>query len=104
MLEKKYRLPSFCFKKLYQKGRTIKGRLATLKLLPNSKEISRFGFVISRSDIKKATQRNLQRRRASEIIKSYLSQIKPGFDFVLIIKKETDFEELNKEIKSLLNV
>ena len=104
MLEKKFRIPSFYFKKIYQKGRVVKGRFVTLRLLENPEAIPRFGIVIRAKTIKKATKRNLIKRRLTGIIRSRLFKIKPGFDFVFIIKEETSFKELEEDIKRLLNV
>jgi len=104
MLEKKYRLPSFCFKKIYQKGAIKKGKFVTLKFIRTYKSLPRFGIVVSIKTIKKATKRNLARRRASEIIKSMLPKIKPGFDFVLILKKEVGFKEFEEDLKKLFYV
>lgn len=50
---------------------------------------------------KRATKRNLLRRRASEILRNNLANIKSGYDIVLLFKKEVlgiEFADLQKEI------
>lgn len=104
MLKKQYQLPSSCFRRLYQKGKTRRGKIAILRFLETQRDVPRFGFVISSKAIKKATKRNLIKRRASEIANSEIEKIKPGIDFVFIIKEEADFSELKEDFKKLLNV
>lgn len=104
MLSKQYRVPSFCFKRIYQKGKTKKGNFIILKSLENRKSFSRFGLVVSTKVVKNATDRNLIKRRASEILNGSMDRIQPGFDFIFIIKKEADFNQLREELKNLLNV
>jgi len=104
MLPKKNRLPAFVFRRIYQKGNTQKGEFVVLKSIPNKKSFSRFGFVVSAKVVKKATKRNLLRRRASEIIKSHLGKVKTGFDFAFIFKKNIEFKDQEQEFKKLLDV
>jgi len=47
--------------------------------------MSRFGLIVSNKVSKKATQRNLIRRRISEFIRLNLKSIKSGYDFVIIL-------------------
>jgi len=104
MLPKKHRLPAFILPKVYRKGRTINGENLILKSLFNHKDYSRFAIVISAKTIKKAYQRNLTKRRLSAIINQYYDKIRKGEDFVLIIKKETGFKELEEELKRIFDV
>jgi len=104
MLKKIYRLPSYCFKKIYHKGRTKVGRFVVVKSLRNFEDSSRFGIIISAKVVKKATKRNLIKRRISEIIGQCLDRIHPKADFVIIVKREADFPNLKEEIERLLNV
>jgi ribonuclease P protein component len=97
-------MPDFSFKKIYRQGKTRQGEFLNLRYLENGLSFSRFGFVVSSKIIAKATKRNLIRRRAKEIIRALMPKIKPGFDFVLVFKKEANFKELEQELKKLLNV
>ncbi|MCX6806560.1 MAG: ribonuclease P protein component [Candidatus Berkelbacteria bacterium] len=104
MIKKEQRVPALRIKKIYQKGQTRKSENITLRFFENHKQTSRFGFVVSKKAISKATKRNLIKRRSSEIVRNISDKIKSGYDYVLIFKKEIEFQELEKEIKEILNV
>lgn len=104
MLKKENRLPASCFRKIYSKGRVQKSQHFVFRKLENNKSISRFGVVISTKVIKKAVTRNLIKRRILEIIKKYYDNIRVGQDLVFVVKKEAEFNELDQEIKTLLDV
>jgi len=70
MLAKKYRLKKDReFKKIYRLGRKIKEDFFVIRYLENNLPYSHFGFVIAKTVIKKATKRNLLKRKISEIIR-----------------------------------
>jgi len=96
-----YKIPSYLFKKLYQKGKTKKINGIILRYFQNNKPFSRFGFVISAKDASKAVERNKLKRRAKEIVKTIKTP--PSFDYVFIFKKEMSFDELKLIITKLLN-
>jgi len=76
-----------------------------LKSLKNGLEISRFAFVVSTKVDKRAIKRNLIKRRLREIIRLRLKKIRPGYDILLIAKKEIldlKYDELEKEVEMLL--
>ena len=104
MLKKEHRLPTYVFRKIYAKGKTKKGQFVILRNLNNYQDKSRFGIVISIKAIKKATARNLAKRRITEIINCHYDKIEKGQDLIFIVKKEASFSELEKEIFGLLNV
>lgn len=94
------------FKRLAFKGRFFFGPLFNLKILKNSQNASCFGVVISAKVSKKATARNLIKRRIAEAIRLMLPNLKTGFDAMLVVKKEAVGakyqqieEELNKSFK-----
>lgn len=92
------------FKKLALKGRFSFGPLFNLKSLPNKLEVSRFGIVISAKVSKKATARNLIKRRMTESIRLMLDHLKIGADVMLVVKKEAleaDYQILDKELEKL---
>jgi ribonuclease P protein component len=97
-------MPNFSFKKIYRQGKTRQGEFLNLKYLENGLSFPRFGFVVSSKIIAKANKRNLIRRRAKEIIRVLMPKIRPGFDFILIFKKEANFKELDQELKRLFSV
>ena len=59
------------------------------------------GLTVSRRGSKKATVRNLLKRRAREIFRKNLDKIKAGYDLFFIFSKPAaalSFQELEKEI------
>ena len=92
------------FKRLALKGRFSFGSLFNLKSLPNKLPISRFGIVISAKVSKKATVRNLIKRRMTEAIRLRLGQLKTGLDIMLVVKKEAvvaDYQAIDQELVKL---
>lgn len=90
------------FKRLALKGRFAFGPLFNLKALANKLEVSRFGIVISAKVSKKATARNLIKRRITEAIRLMLEHLKIGVDVMLVVKKEAleaDYAQLDQELK-----
>lgn len=66
-------------------GRSFYSPVLMVKIKPNDLNISRFATIVSNKVSKKATQRNLIRRRLSEIIRLNLNKIKSGFDILVIV-------------------
>lgn len=65
----------------------------------------RFGFIVSNKISKLATRRNRIRRILREIVRSKLAQIKPGFLFVILVKKnilEKSYTDLEAEFRDTL--
>ncbi len=86
MLKKSLRLTKKKeFDYAFKKGRSVYSPFLLLKYVANNQPFSRFGIIVSNKVSKKATQRNLIKRRLREIIRSVQPEIKNGFDFVLIV-------------------
>ena len=104
MLDKENRLrKKRDFEAIFKKGRSFKESFLILKIVKNSLEASRFGFIVSQKVSKNAVVRNKIRRRLSEAIRLNLKDIKKGIDAVLIalpsIKSKT-----YPEIKDMLAI
>lgn len=83
------------------RARGFKDDFLTLKMQKNNSPDSRFAFVISSKSLKKATARNLVKRRAREIIRKNLSNIEHGYDILFIFSSNAaklDYLELEKEL------
>src|ERR1044071_1858852 len=81
------------FRRVYAKGRSHVHPLLVLYVLPNPEVEHRFGFSVSKK-LGGAVQRNRLKRRLREVCKARAGEIKPGFDFVVVARKqlaEVDF-------------
>ncbi len=100
MLSKEYRLRNDKdIKALFAKGKGVFGLLINIKFRPSKLHVSRFAVVVGTKVSKKAVVRNRLRRQLISIIFKHLKNIRPGFDVVLMPKKEAigkkskEFEE-----------
>jgi len=94
MLAKQYRLTkNLQFEAVTNKGKAVYSPLLLIKHLKNNYNYSRFGIIVSNKVSKKASQRNLIKRRVREIIKSEINKIKKGQDIVIIISPKVINEQ-----------
>jgi len=124
MLEKKYRISKDKeYKKIFRKSKKFdtenlvfrvakrnvtstdlshrKNTEDSNKLKPNAYGLnSRFGFVVSNKIDKRAARRNGLKRRLRAVIGENLDTIKPGFDVVIMVKKQPKYPYKYEEIKS----
>lgn len=101
MLKRKFRFNVGKFKSKFSIG-TI---FFILKVGPNERKESRFGVLVSGKIEKKAVVRNRIKRQLQSCIGNLLEKIKPGFDFLFIVKKEAldkKTEEICQEIEKQL--
>jgi len=85
-------------------GRWVKARLISVGALPNTLKINRAAFKF-RKGIKPAVLRNRLRRLLKEALRSLELDLKPGFDFVLVIHaaKEESLLSFKEELKNLFS-
>ena len=91
------------FKRVYRNGRTVVSRKIVLYYCPNGKEYNRLGFSISKK-VGKSVVRNKIRRIYREAYGRIESQLKKGYDFILIARKpavDVSFQEACKELYNL---
>ena len=86
MLKKENRLPRGFLKS----ESTINSYLYVFKIAKNQKNVSRFGFIVSKKIDKRATVRNRIRRKFRSCIEERLSEIERGYDFLFIFKKNIE--------------
>lgn len=87
-------------------GRGMSAENFSLKLKKNDYNFTRIKVIVPVKVDKRATKRNLLRRKCSEILLNNIKNIKQGYDIVLILRKgalDLDFKELEEEICSLLH-
>ena len=102
MLEKKLRVNidseiSYVLKK----GKRVTTDELSLLYLPNRRNFSRFGFIVSKKVSNKTTQRNLVKRRMRYVAGNIRHKVAPGFDYILIARpkiKSLDFAKLQEKI------
>ena len=106
MLPREYKLKrDNDFKKVFERGRYGQGGVVKIKFLKNNLEIPRFAFIVGLKTSKKATARNTVRRRLEEAIRLNISQIKIGFDVVVMVNPEIlkkDYHEIESDLIGLL--
>lgn len=102
MYKKRHRLTKNKeFENVFKKGRSSFDNIIGIKIAKNSKNIVRFGIVVSTKISKKAVERNKIKRRIRSILNKKLNNIENGYDIVIITLptiKEKSFEDLLKSI------
>jgi ribonuclease P protein component len=109
MLPKKYKLPKKEIKEILNLGKTYNSDNFILKYRLNNKKECRALIIISLKVSKKATIRNLIKRRIHQILYLLFKTFEAKLDIVLIVKKtilDKTFkqiaQELNEAFKNLL--
>jgi len=90
------------FKK--NKGVNISSGNLIVKVFFNNKEKSRFGFIVANTVDKRATVRNLLKRRLRELVAKRLTRFSPAVDGLILAKpaaKNLEFVVLERELESL---
>ncbi|NCO23343.1 ribonuclease P protein component [Candidatus Kuenenbacteria bacterium] len=93
------------FLRVFKFGRTFFSSGLVIKWMQNNLDYFRFGLVISTKIDKRAAKRNKIKRRLRAIFRETAEKIKPGFDFVIIIKpaiKEMDFHQKKAVVLNFL--
>ena len=89
------------FAAVYRNGRTQSNQLLVLRVLPNDRETTRFGFVVGKT-VGGAIVRNRVKRRLREAARSL--PITPGYDVVIGARKpaaEATFGALRAALTTL---
>ncbi len=76
-----------------------------MKVRENLLPHSRFGVVIGIKVHKRAVKRNLLRRRIREILRKHLTEIKPGYDVMVMAQTralDLEYAELETQLLSCL--
>lgn len=106
MLPEKYRL-----RKSMDIARVLSSKLGAfdsacgVKVVKNGLAVSRFAVVVGTKVSKNAVDRNRVRRQYREIVHEMLSELKPGFDVLLLAAKSSlglDYQEKKAKLRSTL--
>ena len=89
-------------KEIFKKGKTLNSEFFRIKYFFDGTDSKRFGISAASKVFKKAVERNLVRRRLSEIIRKNLSRINPGLKAMIMVKKNVLTEKSLKIEKDLL--
>lgn len=87
--------------KTFKNGKSFYNDILGFKVLKNDLQESRFCVIISAKVSKKAAERNKIKRRIRSIIIGKITEIKKGFDVIVIVNKNIinlDFSRLEEEI------
>lgn len=88
------------FDRIFKRGLKVKEDFLSLRAIRNdSKNNSRFGFIVSQKVSKKAVLRNKIKRRLRALVVTRLSKTKKGLDVILIANpglEKKDFWELEE--------
>ena len=93
-----------------KKGKAAYWPILMVKFLKNDLPYSRYAIIVSNKVSKRANKRNLIKRRIREIMRLAMSQVKKGYDAVIIASpkiinkqgKVIKYQELEKFLKTVL--
>ena len=86
MLSRKYRFHSRGgVRFVYQNGKTVRGKKASLVFCENTKGFTRVAVVVSKKVDKTAVRRNKIRRRVYEALRTNMEYIPKEMDYVFVI-------------------
>jgi ribonuclease P protein component len=111
MLPKNKRVKRVLFPGVFNSGKVLHSVYLTARVVlpapssPRAKEPGRFSFVVSKAVAKKATDRNLLRRRGYSVISKMGNLLPPGIVVVFFFKKGSDkitYASLSREIEGVL--
>ncbi|MBI5369899.1 ribonuclease P protein component [Candidatus Uhrbacteria bacterium] len=86
-------------KTLLAKGRSVFGLFMGFRIRKNTLDVSRFAVAVGTKVSKKAVVRNRLRRQIRAILFKHLSAITPGYDFLVMVKKES-IGKTSKELET----
>ncbi len=106
-LQAKYRLKKRDdFRRVFQKGRSYANRQFVLYIYQRDKDGPfRVGISISRK-VGNAVTRNRMKRMIKEIIRHWISEIKPNIDLVVIVRKRAagmNYHQVKGSLRHLFN-
>jgi len=103
MLKKIYRVnKNWEYQQIYRKGRGLGSQFFGINYLPNKYGFLRFGIVVSKKTDKKATARNVIKRRLREAAGAFNTKKAGGFDIIISVRPKAvgaNFQTLLKELE-----
>ncbi|OGE77873.1 MAG: ribonuclease P protein component [Candidatus Doudnabacteria bacterium RIFCSPHIGHO2_01_FULL_46_14] len=94
------------FLRIYKKGQRIQGNHLRISVLRANQNVTRFGFVISKKELSKATARNRVKRILRAAVHGQKKNIKPGYDVIIQARASSKLAPpalLRQEIENLFS-
>ena len=87
MISAKYRFHGYgSLNYLHRKGKTVRGKLMSVRFIANNKRQNpRFSVIVSKKVYKSAVKRNRIRRRIYEIIRVNINENSPIIDIAIVV-------------------
>ena len=93
------RLPGAKYGRVFDRGRSVKGRLLVAWSLSAADADREAGVVVSKKSFRHAVDRNRARRRIREVYRIHEDRFKRGFDVVIVARQRAidgDFSEFER--------
>ncbi len=91
---------------VFKEGKSVYGSFLGIKIRVNNLEVNRFGVLLSTKVSKLAVTRNLYKRRIKDILRQQETEIKVGYDCVVIVLPTIigkSYQEIKTEIKTIFS-
>ncbi len=105
MFSRENRLPSGAAKFVAKQGRGFSGPFLRIKCTLTNSPVSRATVVVGLAYDKRATARNLIKRRLREALRPLLPRLRQRVNIMVLVQKTANtrnFKELGEELQSLL--
>lgn len=94
------------FAQIYKKGQRLSGPHLRVFYLPNNQNLTRFGFVVSKKQVRQIVKRNRLKRVLREKVRQNLASFPLGYDFIIQIRSaavEVSSTVLQEELLKLFS-
>ena len=105
MLPKPYRLAGHRMVAVFKSSQTFHSSFFVLKVLKKNQPETQLGFNISAKTCRLAVDRNKLKRQLRQAVKTYLGQLKPNREIIVLAKpplKNLSFAQIQVQLQSLL--
>lgn len=105
MLAKKFRLAGYKIPQVVKSTKSVFSKFFKVKFLRLDSPNPQFCFLVSKKNFKKAVDRNLIKRRLTEVVNDKINQFPQNYAFIFFINKEItncQFTEIEKQVNELI--
>lgn len=103
MLSAKYRINRNSFSRILNKGRYLDDQGFSWRILENNNNHPRFGLILTKKNLKLATDRNTLRRRIYHLFSKYSQDLPVSADLILMVRStliKMNQQELEKTLQN----